>query len=191
MSSDCGQKIRLTIGSGVREYRPMACIGLISVLLMLLVDCCTVEGKEVCEDSYNSMELSEEEAHGSDEGNSEWKKMGKGGEGGSRKRKKQDKDSQGGTDNGGREEKANNPKTGSLFVVVVRFEGGGGVKKMDPLKLKKIIRAQVGEVKYARVPGDGNTEKQVDKARKILSVKVKVGKLESRDPMDVRKRGSP
>lgn len=137
MSSDCGQKIRLTIGSGVREYRPMACIGLISVLLMLLVDCCTVEGKEVGEDSYNSMELSEEEAHGSDDGDSEWKKMGKGGEGGSRKRKKQDKDSQGGTDSGEREEKANNPKTGSLFVVVVRFEGGGGVKKMDPLKLKK------------------------------------------------------
>lgn len=154
----------------------MACIGLISVLLMLLVDCCTVEGKEVCEDSYNSMELSEEEAHGSDEGDSEWKKMGKGGEGGSRKRKKQDKDSQGGTDSGEREEKANNPKTGSLFVVVVRFEGGGGVKKMDPLKhKKKIIRAQVGEVKYARVLGDGNTEKQVDKARKILSV----GKLKS------------
>lgn len=77
MSLGCGEKINLMIGSGVREYRPTACIGLISVLLMLHVDCCTMEGKEVGEDSYNSVELSEEEGHGSEKGDSEWKKVGK------------------------------------------------------------------------------------------------------------------
>ena len=38
----------------------------------------------------------------------------------------------------------------------MRFDGNEGVKKMDPLKLTKILRGQVGEVKYARVLGDGN-----------------------------------
>ena len=46
---------------------------------------------------------------------------------------------------------------------------------MDPLKITKIIRAQVGEVKYAKVLGDGNlligcnTETQVEKAREMVS----------------------
>lgn len=58
-----------------------------------------MDGKELCKDSYNSMELSEEEAYGSDKGDSEWKQGGKGGR--SRKRKKQEKDSQVGTDSEG------------------------------------------------------------------------------------------
>ena len=67
--------------------------------------------------------------------------------------------------------------------VVVRFDGEGGVKKMDPLTITKIIRTQVGEGKYAKVLGDGNlltgcnTETQVEKARKMVSVgKMKVTK---------------
>jgi len=66
---------------------------------------------------------------------------------------------------------------------VVRFESEGGVKKMDPLKITKIFRTQVGEVKYAKVLGDGNlligcnTKTQVEKARKMVSVgKMKVTK---------------
>lgn len=41
-----------------------------------------------------------------------------------------------------------------MLNVVVRFKGK--LKKVDPLKLTKIIRGQVGEVKYVRVLGDGN-----------------------------------
>ncbi len=37
-----------------------------------------------------------------------------------------------------------------------RFEGEGGIKKIDPIKLTKIIKEQIGEVKYARILGDGN-----------------------------------
>lgn len=37
-----------------------------------------------------------------------------------------------------------------LLNVVVRFMGEGGVKEVDPLKLTKIIREQVGEVKRER-----------------------------------------
>lgn len=47
------------------------------------------------------------------------------------------------------------PKAG-LLNVVVRFEMEGGVKKVDPMKLTKIVRWQVGEVKHTRVFGDGN-----------------------------------
>lgn len=62
------------------EYRATACIGLTVVLLMLLlVNCCAMEGKEVGEDGYNSMDQSEAEAHGNDKGDSEWKQVGKGG----------------------------------------------------------------------------------------------------------------
>ena len=31
-----------------------------------------------------------------------------------------------------------------------------GVNKLEPLKLTKIMRAQVGEIKYVRVLKDGN-----------------------------------
>lgn len=51
-----------------------------------------------------------------------------------------------------REDKGISSNRGS-FNVVVRFEGEGGVKKIDPLKLTKIIRAQGCEVKFVRVLG--------------------------------------
>lgn len=59
--------------------------------------------------------------------------------------------------------------------VVVRFEEPG-VKSLDPLKLTKIIKNQVGEVKYARILNDGNlligcnSEEQVGRALKIQAV---------------------
>lgn len=100
-----------------------------------------------------------------------------------RKRKKNYSDSLGGTESEGREVEVNNLRS-ELFNVVVRFEGEGGVKKTDPLKLTNIIKAQIGEVKYARVLGDGNlligcsSEKQMEKAKRMSSVgKVKVAKV--------------
>lgn len=55
---------------------------------------------------------------------------------------------------------------------------------MDPLKLTTILRGQVGEVRYARVLGDGNLlvccrdEGQVKKVKGIGSVgKVKITKV--------------
>lgn len=120
------------------------------------------------------------------EGESEWEDVVKG----SRvkklarhKRKKNDSDSLGGTESEGREVEVNDLRT-EMFNVVVRFEGEGGVKKTDPLKLTKIIKAQIGEVKYAKVLGDGNlligcsSGKQIEKAKKMSSVgKVKVAKV--------------
>ena len=58
---------------------------------------------------------------------------------------------------------------------VVRFEEPG-VKSLDPLKLTKIIKNQVGEVKYARVLNDGNllvgcnSEEQIERALKMQVV---------------------
>lgn len=87
------------------------------------------------------------------------------------KRQTNNSDSLGGTESEGREvEVGLNNLRSELFNVVVRFEGEGGVKKTDPLKLTNIIKAQV-EVKYARVLGDGNlligcsSEKLMEKAR--------------------------
>jgi len=74
---------------------------------------------------------------------------------GERERKKEYKDSVEDTESEGQEDEERNRKKGN-FNIVVRFEGEGGVKKMDPLKITKIIRTQVGEVKYAIVLRDGN-----------------------------------
>lgn len=57
------------------------------------------------------------------------------------------------TDSEGKADNARKLKEASMNVVV-RFEGADGVKRVDPLKLTKIIRTQVGEVKYARVLRD-------------------------------------
>ena len=124
-------------------------------------------------------------------GGSGWEQVGRGGRSGRAsgiKRKKEDKDSLEGTESQGQGEEAKSGRKGSLNVVV-RFEGEGGVKKMDPLKITKKKpkkRARVGEVKYAKVLGDGNvligcnTETQVDKAKKMVSVeKMKVTNSES------------
>lgn len=46
-------------------------------LTLLLVDCQVMEGKEIGRDSYNSMELSEEEVYGSDRGGNEWEQGGR------------------------------------------------------------------------------------------------------------------
>lgn len=82
-----------------------------------------------------------------------------------------------------KEEEVGEPKA-VMLNVVIRFEGEGGVKKIDPLKLTKIIRAQVGEVKYARILGDGNlfigcnSDAQIDKAKTLAMVgKIKVLKV--------------
>ncbi|TDH16307.1 hypothetical protein EPR50_G00018610 [Perca flavescens] len=59
--------------------------------------------------------------------------------------------------------------------VVVRFEEPG-VKSLDPFKLTKIIKNQVGEVKYARILNDGNlligcnSEEQIGRALKLQAV---------------------
>lgn len=64
----------------------------------------------------------------------------------------------------------------SQFNVVVRFSGEGGAKHLDPLKLTKIIKNQVGDVRFARVLNDGNlligcsSEEQCGKAQKLQSV---------------------
>lgn len=131
-------------------------------------------------DEINSMEFRDQE------GESEWEDV----ERGTRtkklarhKRKKNDSDSLGGTGSEGREVEVNDLRS-ELFNVVVRFEGEGGVKKTDPLKLTKIIKARIGELKYARVLGDGNlligcsSEKQMEKTKRMSSVgKVKVAKV--------------
>ncbi len=55
-----------------------------------------------------------------------------------------------------------------------------GIKKTDPIKLTKIIKGQIGEVKYARILGDGNlligcNKVKMEKARKLTNVgKIKV-----------------
>ncbi len=97
------------------------------------------------------MELSEEE----DRGDSEWERVVRGRKD-RRKRKKKDGDSgsAGGTESEGREDERKGMKVG-LLNVVVRFEEEGEVKKVDPLKLTKIIRGQIGEVKYARENRNG------------------------------------
>lgn len=59
--------------------------------------------------------------------------------------------------------------------VVVRFVEPG-VRSLDPLKLTKIIKKQVGKVKYARILNDGNlligcsSEEQIGKALKMQAV---------------------
>lgn len=39
--------------------------------------------------------------------------------------------------------------------VILKFEEKG-VKRIDPFKLPRVLRAQVGEIKYAKVLRDGN-----------------------------------
>ena len=101
--------------------------------------------------------MSEEEFQIDKEGG-EWEQVGRGGRNkgeSGRKRKKEDKDSVEDTESEGQGDEERNRKKGD-FNVVVRYEGEGGVKKMDLLKITQIIRTQVGEVKYAKVLGDGN-----------------------------------
>lgn len=140
------------------------------------------QGLKKIEDSCNSMGFSEEEANVADNRREdEWKevkrKMAK------HKRIKKGKISLGETESEEREEEGEDPKARPLNAVI-RFEGEGGVKKMDPLKPTKSIRAQIGEVKYAWILGDGNlligcnSDGQIEKARKLGSVgKVKVLKV--------------
>lgn len=113
----------------------------------------------------------------------EWESDGKGKKGKSRKRKKKHASSIGDSESDGSGKMGKIVKEGILNVVV-RFEGEGGIKKIDPIKLTKIIKNQIGEVKYARVLGDGNlligceNEIQLDKAKKMTYVgKVKVQKV--------------
>lgn len=141
-------------------------------------------GRET-EDS-NSMEFSEEEGNYVDErGGKGWEevvKRRKNRNAGKFKRKK-NMGSLSETENEGGESERKNPKAGVLSVVL-RFEGEGGVKKTDPLKLTKIIRGQIGEVNHAKVLGDGNlligcsSEEQVVKAKKMTCIgKIKVFKV--------------
>jgi len=132
------------------------------------------------------MDYSEVEGNGSDERReSDWEEVGrmhKDKKDTSRKRKKKKGSaSSNGTES---EEDVGKESAVRLFNVVVRFEGEGGVKKMDPLKLTKIIREKVGEVKYARILGDGNllvgcnNEVQMEKAKKMSCIgKTKVVKV--------------
>lgn len=83
----------------------------------------------------------------------------------------------------GSEEREKIMKEG-IINVVSRFEGEGGIKKADPIKLPKIIKGQIVDVKYARILGDGNlligcnNEVQTVKARKLANVgKIKVLKV--------------
>lgn len=98
-----------------------------------------------------------------------------------RKRKKKTDSSSGGTES---EEEIGREKREGIPNVVVRFEGEDGVKKLSPLKLTKIVRDCIGEVKYVRVLGDGNllvgcsNEEQVGKAKKLSSLgNIKVSKV--------------
>lgn len=154
-------------------------------LALLSVSGCKRKGKKMEGDSYNSMGMSEEEEWEIGEGGSKWEQVRRGEKGrkaSEKKRKKNDKESLESTESEGQGEEVNSGKKESLNVVV-RFDGEGGIKKMDPLTITKIIRTQVGEVKYAKVLGDGNlligcnTETQVEKARKMVSIgKMKVTK---------------
>lgn len=126
------------------------------------------------------MEFSEE----NDRREGEWEEVVRGNRIGKVSRPKcKQRPSSGRTKSEGREGEEKEPK-GGLMNVVVRFEGEEGVKKIDPLKLSKVIRRQVGEVKYARVLGDGNlligcsTEAQMEKAKKMSNIgKIKVSKV--------------
>lgn len=133
----------------------------------------------------DGMDYSEAEGNGSDERReSDWEEVGRmhrDKKEASRKRKKKGCVSSNGTES--EEDEGKEPKI-RLLNVVVRFEGEGGVKKMDPLKLTKIIREKVGEVKYARILGDGNllvgcnNEVQMEKAKKMSCVgKIKIVKV--------------
>lgn len=136
------------------------------------------------EDIYPNMEYSEEEVvNGSNREEKGWEKVGKGGRKiNERKRKKQEENSLEGSENESQEGMSGRKKT-EMYNVVIRFEGEEGVKRMDPLKMTKIIKTQVGEIKYARVLRDGNlligcnSVSQCEKAQKLTSVgKVKVYK---------------
>lgn len=43
-----------------------------------------------------------------------------------------------------------------MLIVLVRFEGEGDVKKVDPFNLPTFIRGQVGKVKYGGFLRYGN-----------------------------------
>ncbi|XP_067275529.1 uncharacterized protein [Pseudorasbora parva] len=135
----------------------------------------------------DDMEYSGIEGNGSDERReSDWEEVGRvrrDKKAVSRKRKKKGDACSNGTESEEREDERKDPKS-MLFNVVVRFEGEGGVKRIDPIKLTKIIKEQVGEVKYARILGDGNlligcsNERQMEKAKKMSCIgKVKVVKV--------------
>ncbi|KAM7417157.1 hypothetical protein PAMA_017004 [Pampus argenteus] len=76
-----------------------------------------MEGKEVDDDSYNSVEMSEED-YEVDKRGSEWEQVGRGGRSRSgRKRKKEDKNSVDGTESEGQGDEAKSGKKSSLNVV--------------------------------------------------------------------------
>lgn len=131
------------------------------------------------------MDYSEIEGNDSDERReSEWEEVGRmcrDKKEASRKRKKKGCVSSNGTES--EEDEGKEPKI-RLFNEVVRLKGEGGVKRIDPLKLTKIIKEKVGEVKYARILGDGNllvgcnNEIQVEKGKKMSCVgKIKIVKV--------------
>lgn len=100
-------------------------------------------------DSYNSIEMSEEEANAS--WGNEWNQVLRGGR--AKRLADHQRKKEGGRDrleSEGRDRGLKNPELRALNVVV-RFEEEGGAKKSNPLKLTKIRRMQVGEVKYSKV----------------------------------------
>lgn len=132
-------------------------------------------GKETDSES-SSMVCSEED----ESGINEWESVGKGKNAKSRKRKKKETSSIEESESEEREKR----RRQEIMNVVVRFEGDGGLKKIDPIKLTKILKGKIGEVKYARILGDGNlligcnNKDQMEKARKLTSVgKIKVLKV--------------
>ncbi|XP_014891407.1 uncharacterized protein LOC106949576 isoform X3 [Poecilia latipinna] len=97
-----------------------------------------------------------------------------------RKRKKGNEESTEDTDNEGTEEGKEAPKRPNLNIII-RFDEGDGVKKIDPLKLTKALKAHIGEIKHAKILRDGNlligcnSEGQVEKAKKLGGLcKVKI-----------------
>lgn len=67
-----------------------------------------------------------------------------------RKRKKRSEGSSEGSDSEGKGEGAN-----LTMNAILRFEEEG-IKRMDLLKLPRVLRAQEGEIKYAKLLRDGN-----------------------------------
>lgn len=96
------------------------------------------------------------------------------------KRRKKSRDNVGSGDSVGTctENEVAQKQSDEVTNIVVRFEGQGGVKKMDLLKFDKNPWGhQVGQMKYARVLRDGNLlercvcEKQVRKAKGLRNVR--------------------
>lgn len=80
------------------------------------------------------------------------------------------------TSKGAKRTRNEEPVNEGQMNVIVRFEGEGGVRYLDPLKLAKIIKNQVGELSFARVLNDGNlligckSEEQCRKAQNLQCV---------------------